>query len=147
MIINKSKVKISITDLLLTVVSAIMLIGSYTWFAVCEVKGDTIMSCHWAGEMIKVMFLLMLVLSVIHLFIPEMHFKCGVSLSLLGISAVTLFIPGGIIDLCKMEEMTCRSNTRMWTLIFCCIIGILAIVDILIYLAIASAEKHRRVSR
>ena len=145
MLVKKKRLKFGLTDLLLIIISAAMLIGIKTLFKVCEPKsGDMIMSCHWAGNMITAMSVLLIVLAFLHIIIPDMRFKGGIALSIAGISIVTLLIPGRIIALCKMEEMSCRSNTQLWTVILCGVLILVSLIDIIVYLLAASKEKHIR---
>ncbi len=144
MIINKSKCKIAFTDILFLALSIIYLVGIKLWFPVCGVSGDMVMSCHWAGEVLSALSVLLVILSLIHMVIPDERIKAGIDISGAGIAVLSMIIPGNIITLCKNSEMPCRANTSLWTIIFMVIICVIICVDIFVYLQMQSGKKHRR---
>lgn len=144
MIVNKGKCKIGITDILLLVCSVLYSIGIKSWFPVCGVSGDMVMSCHWAGEVLFAVSVLMIVISAVHIVIPDEKIKTGIDISLAGIAVLAMIIPGNIISLCKNSEMQCRANTSLWTIIFMVIICVIICVDVFIYLQLQSGKKHSR---
>ncbi len=143
MIINKSKCKIAFTDILFLALSIIYLVGIKLWFPVCGVSGDMVMSCHWAGEVLSALSVLLVILSLIHMVIPDERIKAGIDISGAGIAVLSMIIPGNIITLCKNSEMPCRANTSLWTIIFMVIICVIICVDIFVYLQMQSGKKHR----
>ena len=144
MIINKPKIKIGIPELLLTVLSVLFMIGIRVWFPVCEVTGENIMPCHWAGEMLKALSVLFLVLCILHIIIPGSEVKIGIDVSLAGLFILALNIPGNIIRICAHEDMACRSLAKPMTALFCILMTVLAFLDIIFYLSLRSNEKHKR---
>ena len=144
MIINKSKCKIAFTDILFLALSIIYLVGIKLWFPVCGVSGDMVMSCHWAGEVLSALSVLLIIISLIHMVIPDERIKAGIDISGAGIAVLSMIIPGNIITLCKNSEMPCRANTSLWTIIFMVIICVIICVDIFVYLQMQSGKKHRR---
>lgn len=144
MIINKPKIKIGIPELLLTVLSVLFMIGIRFWFPVCEVTGENIMPCHWAGEMLKALSVLFLVLCILHIIIPGSEVKIGIDVSLAGLFILALNIPGNIISLCKNADMACQKAMRPAALIFFIVMTIIVFSDIIFYLSLRSNEKHRR---
>ena len=144
MIINNSKCKIAFTDILFLALSIIYLVGIKLWFPVCGVSGDMVMSCHWAGEVLSALSVLLVILSLIHMVIPDERIKAGIDISGAGIAVLSMIIPGNIITLCKNSEMPCRANTSLWTIIFMVIICVIICVDIFVYLQMQSGKKHRR---
>ena len=144
MIINKSKIKVCIIELIIFVVSLLFLLGIRLWFPVCEVMGETVMACHWAGEILKALTVLSFVLSLVHIFLPNGSVKIGMDLSLIGLLVLTLYVPGNIVNICEMTDMSCRHYTLPWTIAFSVVLILLALADIVFYLALASTEKHKR---
>lgn len=144
MIVNKERCKIGFTDILLLVCSVLYCIGIKYWFPVCGISGDMVMSCHWAGEVLTALSVLLMVISAVHIVIPDEKIKIGVDISLAGIAVLTLMIPGNIISLCKSSEMSCRANTSLWTIIFMVIICVIVCVDGFMYLQMQSGKKHSR---
>ena len=138
------KHKISIIDIVSAAASAGFLIGIISWFKVCDGMSDSIMSCHWAGEVLKAMALLSVCLNVIHLFAPSNEMKIGMDVSHIGICVLALNVPGRIISICSMAAMSCRKNTVPWTVVFCVAIIILSLADIVTCLDRENKEKHKR---
>ena len=132
MIVNKSKIKFGVTDCLLFVVSVLFLIGIYFWFPVCDAMGDKIMSCHWAGEVMKGVCILFAMV------------KTGMDAALIGVSVLAVFIPGHIISLCGNADMTCRKYTQPWVIVFCLAMMLFALADMFFYLSAKAGEKHKR---
>ena len=144
MIINKDKCKIGITDILLLISPVLFGIGIKNWFPVCGMKEDMVMSCHWAGEVLFALSVLLVIISLIHMVIPDERIKAGIDISGAGIAVLSMMIPGNIIFLCKNSEMQCRANTSLWTIIFMVIICVIFCVDAFIYLQMQSGKKHSR---
>ena len=144
MIVNNKKFKLSITELLFVAIAIVYMIGIRGWFKVCEPMGDSFMSCHWAGEALKAISVLMLVLGLVHVFLPDAKLKLGMDIAFVGVLVLTLIIPGNVINLCKMEDMKCRSLTQTWNMILCIIWIIIVLADALVCLANANKEKHQR---
>ena len=102
------------------------------------------MSCHWAGEVLSALSVLLVILSLIHMVIPDERIKAGIDISGAGIAVLSLMIPGNIINLCKNSEMQCRTNTSLWTIIFMAVICAALCADAFIYLRLHSGKKHSR---
>ncbi len=144
MIVNKKLFKILITDILLLILSGAYCIGIRYLFPVCTVSGDKMMNCHWAGEVLSAVSILLTVLSAVHLFIPDEKIKAGMDITAAGIAVLSMLIPGNIIPLCKSSEMMCRNGTSIWTMIIMIMLCLIAAADLFIYLQSASGQKHKR---
>ena len=145
MIVNQSKIKFGVTDCLLFVLSALFLIGIYCWFPVCEVSGEKIMACHWAGEIMKAVCILFSALGAVHIFLPDGMAKLGMDTALIGVSVFALMVPGNIIRLCANAGMSCRKYTQPWVIVFCIAMILFALADMVYYLSAWSKEKHKRI--
>ena len=77
MLVNKEKCKIAFTDVLLVMINLAYAIGIRRMFPVCEIMGETIMNCHWAGEVEKALGIVFIVLGAAHLLIPDGRVKSG----------------------------------------------------------------------
>lgn len=144
MIVNKSKIKFGVTDCLLFVVSVLFLIGLYFWFPVCDAMGDKIMSCHWAGEVMKGVCILFAALCTLHIFMPDGMVKTGMDTAMIGLSVLAVCVPGNIISLCGNSDMSCRKYTQPWVVVFCIAMILFALADIVFYLSARSKDKHKR---
>lgn len=134
----------SFTEILLLAASVIFAIGIRYWFPVCMSMGDGYMNCHWAGEILKAMSILIAALSLIHVFIPDIRVKTGMNIALAGIWIMIPFIPGKIIPICGNDMMRCRQGTSTGSLLFAILFIILLAVDIVIGSSALSSEKHKR---
>lgn len=128
----------------MVIISIIYVIGIRTWFAVCESTGDMVMSCHWAGEVMKAFSIVFLVTSAVHLCLPDSKIKLGMDITFLYMVAAAVFIPGGMIGLCQSMDMACRKGTQVWTIILCALLLVMIIADIILYASGISREKHHR---
>ena len=144
MIVNSKRFKLSIAELLMYVIAVWYAIGIRGMFKVCEPMGDSFMSCHWAGETLKAMSILMLVLGLMHILMPDERVKLGMDIAFVGIYVCMLMIPGGAINLCMMEDMRCRSLTQPWTIGLSIAGIIMVLADAFICLSALNKAKHRR---
>lgn len=144
MIIKKDKIKISAAEIINVLVSVLFLIGIRSWFDVCPVMSEMTMSCHWAGEVLKAISIVLLVIFLIHVFVPDEKIKIGMDMASVCILVMTLFIPGTVISLCQNPMMQCRSVTVPWTLIILIVQAAACVIDMIIYASELSKLKHRR---
>lgn len=146
MIVEKKKCKIAVTDLLLIAVAVCFLIGIRSWFSVCAPMAENFMSCHWAGEVLKGLSILLLALSAVHLALPNGWAKLGIDASLLGIWVFAICVPGRIVSLCQNAGMHCRAQTQPATLAFGVAGILLLLADAALYLSKGAGRKHKRQS-
>ncbi len=144
MIINSSKVKLGVTEALALVLSLLYAIGIRRWFAVCPLMTETVMPCHWAGEMLKAISVLLLVLCALHLPIPDAKIKIGMDIALIGLALLGMFVPGTVIRICGGETMACKSAAHPWTLAFCGALAVILLADVIVYASALAKENHRR---
>ncbi len=121
--------KITITDILLTVLSLVLCIGIKFFFHACGVKEDgSFMTCHWAEQAVFCASIGMTAAALLRLFLPQKA-KAGAAL-VMSISAVmTALLPGVFIRLCMMETMRCHALMRPAVIIVCGMIAVTGIVD------------------
>ena len=144
MIVNKEKFKLGVTEILMLLAACVYMVGIRTWFAVCPVMSETVMSCHWAGEVLKALSIVLLVADVIHIICPDHKIKLGMDIPLLGICIVMIIIPGNVINICQMADMSCRHNTQPWTIIIGCLMAVFTIADMILCASSISRKKHER---
>ncbi len=144
MMINKERFKMSFAEVLFLVAAALYMAGIRYWFPVCMPMENGFMSCHWAGEVLKALSILILVFSLIHIFMPDIRIKAGMNAVLAGISVLMPLIPGKIISVCGNEMMKCRQGTSTWTLVFAAVFVLILVIDTVLGAASLSSEKHKR---
>lgn len=118
------KSKINIMGIISAVFSLALLIGSLTFFK--SVCGED-MHCHQANTVITIMGAVMLALSLIAAFLKN---KAGSILSFLTAvcGVVTALIPGVIMPLCMMADMSCRAVMRPWTILLSAAVALFALL-------------------
>ena len=144
MIVNKSKVKFSIAEIAMLILSLVFFCGIRNWFPTCAVTSEQTMPCHWAGEMLCAISGIFVLVSVILIFVPDIKIKAGMDISLAFFYLLTMFIPGNIIKICGSDEMACRAQTLPWTMGICIACILFIVIDIFFCYSAYSKEKHKR---
>ena len=107
---NEKKRRCGITDILMVVLNLIFFVGIQTVFAPCEASPDgSWMTCHWAGQALIGIAAALLAIAVMHLVIPRIQVKIGLSLAMIPVSVLAFAVPDHLIDLCMMETMHCHT--------------------------------------
>ena len=102
--------RFTVCDYILPVFAFVLLLGLFFAFGPCGPREDGgWMTCHWAGQALKGIAELELVLSLLHLIPAPDQRKIGLDLALIGTSVLALCVPGHLIGLCMMADMRCRS--------------------------------------
>lgn len=127
---KEKKLHIGSSDIVLVVISALFLTGILTLFAPCGPKDDgSWMSCHWAGNAVAGIAAILLLVSVIHLFIPNEKVKAGLSIAMIPTALLSLLLPGSIIALCMMDTMRCRAVMRPGAIVMSILVIAAAVFD------------------
>ena len=130
---ENSKIKISVTDVILLVVSLTYLVLLLTVFKACGPKDDgSFMKCQWAWRAVVLTTVFIVINAVAHLLFSEGGIKTGLSIAILTISLANILLVGTVIPLCGMEDMACRSLTKPGNTTLGIITAISAAADILV---------------
>ena len=131
---NEKKRRCGITDVLLLVLNLIFFVGIQTVFAPCEARPDgSWMTCHWAGQALIGIAAVLLAIAVMHLVIPRIQVKIGLSLAMVPVSVLAFAVPDHLIDLCMMETMHCHTVMEPAVTILSLLNVLLAAADIYVY--------------
>ena len=131
---NEKKRRCGITDVLLLVLNLIFFVGIQTVFAPCEARPDgSWMTCHWAGQALIGIAAVLLAIAVMHLVIPRIQVKIGLSLAMIPVSVLAFAVPDHLIDLCMMETMHCHTVMEPAVTILSLLNVLLAAADIYVY--------------
>ena len=129
-------------DIIVLIVSVIFLIGTFSFLKPCGPQEDgSFMSCHWAGQTLTGLAIILLVMALILLFIPAPAGKQGVALAMVPTGILTAVVPGGLIHLCMMETMRCHAVMKPGARVFGIIIAVLAIVSVILNARRAGNDK------
>ena len=131
---NEKKRRCGITDVLLLVLNLIFFVGIQTVFAPCEARPDgSWMTCHWAGQALIGIAAVLLAIAVMHLVIPRIQVKIGLSLAMVPVSVLAFAVPDHLIDLCMMETMHCHTVMEPAVTVLSLLNVLLAAADIYVY--------------
>ena len=131
---NHEKRRFGITDVLLLVLNLIFFVGIQTVFAPCEARPDgSWMTCHWAGQALIGIAAALLAIAVMHLVIPRIQVKIGLSLAMIPVSVLAFAVPDHLIDLCMMETMHCHTVMEPAVTVLSLLNVLLAAADIYVY--------------
>lgn len=102
--------RFTVCDFVLPILALCLLLGLLFVFGPCAPKEDGgWMTCHWAGQALKGIAALELVLSLLHLIPAPDQRKIGLDFALIGTAILAVCVPGYLINLCMMADMRCRS--------------------------------------
>ncbi len=125
--------KISIFDIILSVLSVVLFFGTIFIFHACPAKDDgTWMVCHWAEHGVIAFSVVLSIVSLIRFFIGDKKIKMGLSISIVPCAIFTALIPGVFINLCMMKNMRCHTVMRPAVIVLCVLITVSALVDLFI---------------
>ena len=128
---KEKKTPFGIADILLPVLSIIFLVGLLTFAGPCGPKEDgSFMSCHWAGQAVKALAVLLIVMSVIRLALRDRGMKKGLSIAIVLTAITAAVIPGNLISLCMMNTMHCHAVMRPFVIVMAVLQAAAAMIDI-----------------
>ena len=119
--------KLSIPAVIVLVLSLVIAIGSISFLSPCVHDDGTFGACHWAGQALFGLGLLLSVEALAALAVKESGIKAGLMLSALFCAILGFLIPGLIIDLCHMATMRCRAVMQPAMRILCLLIAVSAL--------------------
>lgn len=126
------KGRIRATDIALTIISFLFLIGTKTIFGSCGPKEDgSFMTCHWAGQALFGIACVMAVLAILHLVICSEGVRMGLDLAFCALAALVFWLPGKLIPLCMMPSMHCRMTMKPGSMVFAALLIIAAAADMI----------------
>lgn len=127
---DKNKSSNRVSEILLLALSAFFLIGMLTFLGPCGPKDDgTWMTCHWAGQALKGVAAVWLVISVLHLLVKDPKAKMGLSLAAIPTALLGAILPGNLIGLCMMNTMRCHSVMRTSAIILSVLVIVVSAYD------------------
>jgi phosphoglycerol transferase MdoB-like AlkP superfamily enzyme len=119
-----------ISNIIITIMSIILLIAAFIFQ--CPQKDDgSYMHCHNANIALAVISCVIIVLGIISFVSKNTIAKYVLSAVVAVASVLGAMIPGIIVSLCMMPEMTCRAALRPTAIICSVIICIFAIVSLI----------------
>ena len=105
-------------------------IGVRLLFHACIHDDGTQGSCHWAQQMTGAMGILIAVMSFLMILFRERQAKAAISVCVLCAGILTALIPGSIIRLCMMPDMSCNAMMKPWTIAISIVISLAGLAGI-----------------
>ena len=122
---------IGVTDALLLILSLGLAIGLATVFQPCVHEDGSFGACHWAGRAVLGVGIALSALAVLRLFMGSQA-RRGTDAAFIAFGALTAALPGGLIGLCGMATMRCRTLTQPASLVLGVLIAVTAAADLLL---------------
>ena len=124
--------KINAFDIVLTLLSLVLCLGTAFLFHPCGPKVDgSWMLCHWARNVIIALGAVFSAASIARFFLND-NITTGISISFIPLSVITCLVPGILVKMCGMKDMRCWSVMRPCVLVFSIAICVISVVDIIL---------------
>ena len=107
---------------LIFVLALAVAVGSQTFLSPCVHEDGSFGSCHWAGQALLGVGLLLAALALLS------WVRTDVYLAILPAALLGCLTPGTLIPLCKMSAMRCRSVMQPAMILLCAVIALLALI-------------------
>ena len=113
----------------------LLMIGEKTFLRPCSARPDgTFMTCHWAGESVYVLSILLFFGAMLMLIIRKQEVYAALEGMVILICLLMKHVPGGFIPLCMKKDMRCWAVMRPGVSLLCALVILLAIVvEILVW--------------
>lgn len=103
---------------ILLILSLLFVIGEQTVAGPCPVMPHgRFMVCHWAGQAVLGVGIVLVVLSLLHLAFKNDGMKLGLDLAVIANAVLLLMIPNRLIHLCMKNHMRCHTVMEPFVLV------------------------------
>ena len=99
--------------------SVVIAVGSVSFLGPCVHEDGSFGSCHWAGQAMLGIGLLLAVLSLAALLVKDCRLRAGILFAAAAAAVLGIFVPGTLINLCGMATMRCRAVMRPAMTLLC----------------------------
>lgn len=123
------------------VLGLLLTIGVFTFLKPCVHADGVYGTCHWAGQILASLGIVMTVQAVMGTFCGNAKMREGISLSMIPTALLAALVPGVLIPLCMMETMRCNAIMKPATLLIAILIALLSAVDAFVQHRRARQEK------
>ena len=118
---------ILLTEGLLALVTAFFTIAMFTFL---KSSCSSEMHCHEASGTVRNLAIVMTLIALVQLLAGLKIIRLIGSIVLYVLSVITLLVPGTIMTLCMMPQMSCRSVMKPGVTVFCAFILVLGLINI-----------------
>ncbi|MBQ6622194.1 MAG: DUF4418 family protein [Mogibacterium sp.] len=141
---KKSK---NIIGFILLVLAAVFCAGAFTILSGCAQEANgTWMDCHWAGQALKGVTIVIAALVLLALILPGKGVKAGIYIGVLANAGLAAAIPYYLFDLCTLSDMNCRRFMLPVTLGLSAAIALLALINAIVMAARSRSETKKKVT-
>lgn len=104
--------------------SCVIAVGSVSFLGPCVHEDGSFGACHWAGQAMLGIGLLLAVLSLAALLVKDGRLRAGLLFAAAAAAVLGLFVPGTLIRLCGMATMRCRAVMRPAMMLLCALTAV-----------------------
>ncbi len=123
---------LSVCAALVLVLAAVIALGSRSFLGPCLHEDGSFGACHWAGQALFGVGLLLAGESVFALLAPERRMRQGCFIPMLMTAVLGFFIPGPLIGLCRMATMRCVALMQPAMRILCMLAALFSLLGFLL---------------
>lgn len=113
-------------SLLIFVLALVVALGSQTFLSPCVHEDGSFGSCHWAGQALLGLGILLAALALLSWVRPDVY------LAILPTAILGCLTPGTLIALCKMRAMRCRAVMQPAMILLCGLMALLALIGYIV---------------
>ena len=103
-------------------------VGMWTFLAPCGMHDGAWSTCHWAGQALKGLFIVMGCCALLGCVLKDRKARAACCLCLVPCAALTALVPNTLIRLCMMSGMRCLSVMLPGARVLGCAIALVALV-------------------
>lgn len=104
--------------------SAVTAAGSVSFLGPCVHEDGSFSACHWAGQAMLGIGLLLAALSLTALLVKDGRLRAGILFAAAAAAVLGIFVPGTLINLCGMATMRCRAVMRPAMTLLCALTAV-----------------------
>ena len=121
--------------------SVVIAVGSVSFLGPCVHEDGSFGACHWAGQAMLGIGLLLAVLSLTALLVKDGRVRAGILFAAAAAAVLGIFVPGTLINLCGMAMMRCRAVMRPAMTLLCVLTAVSSLTGGLAAYRKAGSEK------
>ena len=121
--------------------SSVTAAGSVSFLGPCVHEDGSFAACHWAGQAMLGIGLLLAVLSLTALLVKDGRVRAGILFAAAAAAVLGIFVPGTLINLCGMATMRCRAVMRPAMTLLCVLTAVSSLAGGIAAYRKAGSEK------
>ncbi len=118
--------KLSVSSFAVLVLALLIAVGSRSFLGPCVHEDGSFGACHWAGQAMFGLGLLMMLQSAFALLWRDRKVRAGILAATAMTAVLGCFVPGPLISLCGMATMRCRAVMQPAMILLCLLAALTA---------------------